>query len=200
MNLYGYVGNDPLNATDPNGMYGRGSGWTDKDWKKFDTQQKQVAKDMRKTSSNLRDRSRSTRMPRERAQQKEMADSLDKGAATLENDGSDGKTLANLVSADFMKNVGSTPDAAANTPRGSTVINVNKDHWSWKEDDSKFMRWTYGHESLHAGAKLRDEKWGPTGKVAYRFGTEGEQDAYRSMTGTDQAARNPDHIMSEVYP
>lgn len=49
MNWYGYVGNDPLNATDPSGMIKRGSGFDDSTWKEA----KSSAEDASKTMEGL---------------------------------------------------------------------------------------------------------------------------------------------------
>ena len=202
MNLYGYVNNDPGNATDPSGEYGRGSGWKNKkDWEKFDKAQKKAATDMRKTAGKLRDRSRSTRMPGERAKLKGMADGLDKGAGFLENDGSDGKTLAHLVSGDGMVSLGNSRDAAASAPRNGTTMNVNRDSSTWKDNtvDGDFLRqWMIGHESLHS-AGFSDLQFG--GATAYRLSRRGSASrrAFDHFTYEPEGWKNPDHMMCEVY-
>ncbi|MFN9162772.1 MAG: RHS repeat-associated core domain-containing protein [Alphaproteobacteria bacterium] len=202
MNLYGYVNNDPVNATDPSGEYGRGTGWSDEEWRKFDAEQARAASDMERSASQLE--SRASSMDRAGTpgggRLRDRAIKLRQGAEVLRNDGSDGKTRAHLLSPTEWMKAGASPGAPAATPRGTRMIIVNRDHWSWREGNRAFMRWSYGHESLHAGPRLHDQIWSPTRQVAYRFGRPEQQAAFQSMTGTSQAEMNPDHIMSEVYP
>ncbi|MBP6014640.1 MAG: RHS repeat-associated core domain-containing protein [Alphaproteobacteria bacterium] len=203
MNLYAYVGNDPLNATDPSGNYGRGSGWGDKDWEKFNKAQKQAAMDMRATARDLRDRSRSTKMLSEKARLKGMADGLDKGAGMLENDGSDGVTKANAEDGATWAANGNSPAEAASAAVGGTTITINTGHKVWTSGDTPLLQWIVGHESLHS-AGLHDQRWrvenGGNGRLAYRNGDKSERRAFRGISGTPQAEQNPDHLMERVYP
>jgi len=53
-NRYAYVMNDPVNATDPTGMYARGSGWTDEEWNKFNEAQNAAAEAAEGAVDNLK--------------------------------------------------------------------------------------------------------------------------------------------------
>jgi RHS repeat-associated protein len=201
MSLYGYVGNDPANLMDPTGEYGRGSGWTDIDWEKCERAQKQGARDMRRTARDLREAARSTRQSGEKVRLTEMGEGLDKGAAMLENDGSDGKTLAHLVSGDWMQALGSRRDAAASAPLNGTTLNVNRDSHAWRDESNagNFLRqWIYGHEALHS-AGYRDLEF--DGATAYRLmpRSSRERRAYQHFSSVRGGWKNPDHMMCEVY-
>ncbi|MCC5855305.1 MAG: hypothetical protein JJU10_06430 [Idiomarina sp.] len=82
-NRYAYVNNNPYKFVDPDGMYARGSGWSDEGWSKYDAAQKQLAEDAAKVVTSLR-----------------------KGAARFE----DGQTNANGYSASELNSMASYLD------------------------------------------------------------------------------------------
>jgi hypothetical protein len=93
VDLYTYVGNDPLDKTDPSGDYGEGTGWTDDTWKKFNAVQQKAAGDMEKQAGKLdtkadkldsKGRSGGDAL-------RQTAGNLRSGAEALRSDGSDGK-------------------------------------------------------------------------------------------------------------
>ncbi len=194
MNLYAYVGNDPLNMVDPTGMYGQGSGWSDEDWKKFDAAQKEVAADMSKAAGDLRNEAGGLGEGEvngdgySASQLTSVADSLEAGAAALNDDGSGG----------YLAHAGDSSDTGgmfATAGIGGKSMTVNVGDAAFQSHSN--VRWMAGHESLH-NAGLSDQV-GPTGETAYRFGS-GQQVITFKRLRKSKRPKNPDHIMSLVYP
>ncbi|MGB5486366.1 MAG: hypothetical protein WBN06_03165, partial [Lysobacterales bacterium] len=193
--MYVYVGNDPVNAVDPTGTYGRLKGWKDKDWKKFDTAQKEAAADMSEEAGNLR---RSAEQLADgdvdsegysASELNSMADRLDAGVSALMDDGSNGYWAKSGDSNDTGGDFGSAPV-------GGKSVTVNVTHPGFSSQSS--TRWMAGHESLHS-AGLEDQ-YGFNGYRAYKIGLlEQERLAFRRLMKS-RRFKNPDHIMSRVYP
>lgn len=196
VNLYAYVANDPVNGRDPSGNYGKGSGWEkrDREWKRFDRAQKAAASDMRKTAAKLIDKSnKQTGDKRDVSLQK--ARDLVGGAAKLESNGSDGYE-ANYVEAKDWKG---SDNAAARAPLGGMTMSVNGGHAAWSSGgDTTMVKFVVGHESLHSD--YRRHAIGPNGQISYRYGGPANRQAYADVTDTSAGNRDPDHLMSEVYP
>jgi RHS repeat-associated protein len=193
LNLYAYVANDPLNRTDPDGLYGRGDGFTDDEWKKFEKVQTKAA-DLMERQAERMDR----KADKLDAKGKDGGDrlrtassSLRDGAAALRSDGSDGK-IANAVSADDWtrdKNV-----AAYVNGVGGNIVTVNLGHDAVRTGGASFGR-VLTHESLHT-AGLSD--W-VRGERAYCCsGVQEHLKQYRSLTPEEQV-RNPDYLMNMVW-
>jgi hypothetical protein len=194
MNLYAYVGNDPVNVVDPTGMYGRGYGWSDDDWKKFDGSQKKAASDMSASASSMRKEAGGIKDGETSAngysgsELNSMAEKLDAGAAALNDDGSGGY-FANAVS--------SLEDTRiAEATIGGKDVSVDVNHLGFGDNKNSFY---FGHESLHS-AGLYDYYLGKNG--AYRYGSKDEVRVYKSLSNfmLGKRYKNPDHVMSEVYP
>src|SRR5690606_4138588 len=83
----------PMNFTDPTGKYGRGEGWTERQWKKFDKAQKAAAKKMNSKAARLEKKAaKLDKKGKDGGDNlRTAASSLRKGADALNSDGSDGK-------------------------------------------------------------------------------------------------------------
>ncbi|RYY02166.1 MAG: hypothetical protein EOO53_14115 [Gammaproteobacteria bacterium] len=197
MDLYSYVGNDPMNGTDPTGTYGMGTGWNDESWKKFNKVQQAAAARMEKAATGLNakadklDKGGKGGGDEKRAQ----ANSLSAGAKALRSDGSDGKVANALSKGDYSKLPNATAAGAALADVGGSVINVNitAEVWTTKINNHEQQEWAVGHESLHT-AGLRHLYIGTD--AGYKFGTPAQQDAFDALEGT----LNPDNLMQRAYP
>ncbi len=213
LNLYAYVGNDPVNHTDPTGDYQRGDGFTDDQWKQFDKAQQGAAKDMNNRAGKLdasaakRDAAGKSGGDRMRTE----ATNLRNGTAALSASGP-GAPRANLLSDSAFASardgdVGCTgcsakSNSAAYTLRsGAATLFKNGAQGIFDLSSAASARWIIGHDSMHTtlGGGLRD-RLGPNGLPGYRYGLPGNVDAYNALKGTDVGAQSPDNLMGEVYP
>jgi RHS repeat-associated protein len=197
-NLYAYVGNDPVNRSDPTGTYGRGAGFSDGEWQKFDRVQRRTARDMITRAIKM-ERTADRRDANGRpggAALRQQATALRGGAAALTSDGSDGKIASVLSGTDYVRQ-GGTAKGVALAEIGGSKMWLNRDRSDGWTGDSMMSRWAVGHESLHTFGLVHQK--GSNGRVAYRWGYPEEQEVYRRMRGTPQALINPDHLMDEVY-
>jgi RHS repeat-associated protein len=195
MNLYAYVGNDPVNMTDPTGMYGRGTGWSDEDWEKYDAAQQQAASDMSSTASSMRDQAAGLKDGATSADRysvselNSMADNLDAGATALNDDGSGGYTANAVSSFDDVNQYGKAA-------LGGKIITMATDHHDFTNSNTFRLHGNVGHESLH-NAGLSHPKW--RGYVPYRYGSFGQVKSFEDLPQSRRAS-NPDHVLKRVYP
>jgi len=195
-NRYLYCQNDPLNMIDPDGRYGQGFGWNPKEWAKFVKTQAKAAKKMLKRADKLEKKAEKLDEKGKEGGDdlRKVATYLRQGAADLKNDGTgpDGKVANALGGGSFPD-----PNIAAASIKSGNVVFVNKDHKTWNRSGG-MAQYTIGHESLHTGAGLDDEK-DSQGFDAYKFGEKPNREAYRNLKGTEQARKNPDHIMDGCF-
>lgn len=210
-NRYWYANNSPYRFTDPDGRYGRGTGWKDPDWKKFDRAQQSAAKSLERASAKitkaletgkgLKGVTRS--FERTFGKGTGTAENMSKVASTmtsmagaLRDDGSGG-FMANAMTASEMmaaypnQMTADTPAGVPSNNRSLMLVNINHPSLNSPSD----MSWIVGHESAHGvgvvGHGIVD------GDAAYRFGSPGERDAFKQLPEVDPAAalRNPDTLM-----
>ena len=188
---YTYVNNNPYKYVDPDGKYGRGSGWTDEKWKKFDSAQKALGEKMASASESLTSQAaglqegESTSDGYSASDLTSMASSLDKGLAAINNNGTGG----HFANAESMKG-----NLAGTGVIGGKTITMNTSHANFGNNQS--TKFTIGHESLH-NAGLTHPKH--IGFVPYRFGSFGQRMSYKNLPKHKQVT-NPDHVMSQVFP
>jgi RHS repeat-associated protein len=197
INLYAYVGNDPMNRTDPMGMYAQGSGWDEKSWKKFDKVQQGTASKMEKNASKME-----ARADKLDAKGKSGGDELRAGAANLKSGAADLRSttkVANRVDGATMNKIhgGACAGGAACAVIGGNSITINKDSSIWSATSS-IQSFVLGHESLHSGAGLTDMT--STGYNSYIIGSPAERETFKRLKGTLEGANTPDNLMDLVYP
>lgn len=112
---------------DPTGRYGRGSGFTDEEWKKFDKVQQRAASDMEKRAGKLEAKADKLDAKGKSggAELRATADHLRDGASALRSDGSDGK-MANQVDSATCQKMGGTENGAAFVVGNGPIMTVNE--------------------------------------------------------------------------
>jgi hypothetical protein len=199
VNLYAYVGGDPVNRVDPSGNFSRGKGFSDSQWKRFERDQQQAANDMDKKAGALEKRADEAdkKKPGSGAVSKRAAENLRAGASVL-RDTSSTAPSANLVpNGDWSTvNPKGSPSSQAFVRGGNAYFRDSK--LGVFGSNGPGGKWIIGHEGLHIGGNLRDQI-GSNGFPAYRNPDTPMMDSYNKLKGTMQGADNPDNLMGEVY-
>ena len=198
---------------DPTGEYGRGTGFSDKEWKKFNKSQQKAADKIGKAAGHLRSAAIKTRAGDKlsRAEKKivkkfkksvdgnatadqldQVAGNLEDSATALRDDGSLGYT-ANAETADQWSANGYSSSAAARAVRGGQTVTVNLGH------SSRYSKHVLSHESLHNVGGFGDQRLG--GHKAYKYGDREQRRALKKLPHQrpDLAIRNPDSILGVVF-
>jgi RHS repeat-associated protein len=185
-NLYRYCHNDPVNRSDPDGLYGRGDGFSDDQWKRFDRAQQDAASKIEKAAAKMDTKIFEKVFGKGSATRENLSrvsHTMQKMAAALRDDGSKGY-IANATHAWAIHARGMNENTMGHTKVNGTMIRINVDHPLYGNNFR--LGWTAGHESGH-DAGLRDE--------AYKHQTE----LYRGLTPA-QALRNADSYMDFANP
>ncbi|MFZ1218881.1 MAG: RHS repeat-associated core domain-containing protein [Chthoniobacterales bacterium] len=182
-NLYRYCHNDPVNKSDPTGLYGMGTGWTDEQWKKFDTAQQAAAARIEKAAAKM--------------DVKTFEKVFGKGSATPENMAKVQETMGKMVAA--LRDDGTNGyKANAYTEKGRVMgrgdvggkeLKINVGHSSFGNHSA--LTWVAGHESGHNAGMGHGTVNGVT---AYKYGNEAEKDAYKNLPTAGRLG-NPDNYM-----
>ena len=184
-NLYRYCHNDPVNRVDPTGLYGRGSGFSDEQSKKFAEAQQKVADAIAKVLKSMdpkafeKDFGAGSATPEKMSK---VSGILGKVLGALQDDGTKG-FMANGVTPAQLAAGGKSPNVIGAGDLPGKEIRVNTGHPQYNNPFQ--LAWTIGHESGH-NFGLRDS--------AYKWGTAAEMNAYRRLPAST-ALGNPDNLM-----
>ena len=207
INLYAYVGNDPVNKADPTGTHGRGSGFTDDQWKKFDRAQQAAAGRLERASGKINDAVAAGGKSFERASRQferkfgegtgtaenmtKVAGQMSGMAAALRDNGSGGH-MANGMSAAEFAAAGRSPGAMASGAIGGTTMSVNLGHSEFGK--SGVLGWAIAHEAGHNVGLVHP----PIGGVVpYAMGNPAQQALFGRLPSIDPGAAmaNPDAVL-----
>ena len=162
VNLYAYINNDPINGRDPTGTYGRGNGFTDDQWKKFDRAQQAQAGRFERAASRLSGAVAAGGKAFEKAaagyektfgkgsgtaeNMSRTAGRLTQMAGALRDNGSGGHMVTGLSSAAYAAQ-GRSPGSMAYGAINGKAMTVNVGHAGFGNRGQ--LGWAIGHESGH---------------------------------------------------
>jgi RHS repeat-associated protein len=209
-NLFRYCHNDPVDLTDPMGLYAKGEGWTPDQWKKFDQAQQTASRQLEKAVNRIvlaREAGKESKEFKSLSKdfqkifgKEATAENLSKVAHTaremitaLRDDGRNGHIANAMSSKEIMANFrGTDRDTMAVGVLSGTKIYVNLEHRSFGKASA--LSWAAGHESAH-NVGLKHGML--NGVTAYKYGKEQERETYRMLPSVapDEAIHNPDNFM-----
>jgi RHS repeat-associated protein len=205
LNVYTYVGDDPLDHNDPTGDYGCGQGFTKASCDEFNRAQAYAADKLAKAAARLRAALAAGGKAFDKAAkafEKEfgkgtgsaenmtaMAGKMTSMASALKDDGSSGH-WATLLSGNAFKELGDST-AMARAGAGQTML-VNLDHPFFGQ--ANVLGWAAGHESGHDEG-LTHPRIG--GIIPYAMGDTRRRALFNRLSSIDPAAAltNPDKVM-----
>jgi RHS repeat-associated protein len=182
-NLYRYCHNDPVNHSDPTGLYGMGTGWTDDQWKTFNAAQQAAASRLEKASVKM--------------DAKVFEKVFGKGSATAENMAKVQHTMQGMAAAlrddgtkGYIANARPEPGSSVmgrGSEPGKTVW-INTAHNLFGKIGAQ--SWNVGHESGHNMGLHH----GTGDNAAYKYGNDAQKATYQNQSPADRL-RNPDNYM-----
>lgn len=207
-NRYSYANNNPYRFTDPDGRLSRGTGWTDRQWKQFDSAQQSAAGSLEKAAAKITNAMATGGKALQRME-KGFERNFGAGTATAENmsqvagnmgamaaalrDTGTGAIPANAMTGEALaaaySGIGSNTLAGVPTT-GPVQVLVNISHPGFNV--SSTLAWATGHETAHGVLGYKDQRM--DGIRAYKFGSPAEQSVFKTLPG-DQRLINPDHLM-----
>lgn len=189
-----YANNNPYKYVDPDGRYGRGTGWSDKDWNKFDRAQQQAAGQLEKAADRINQALGTGEGMKSVTRAFEK--SFGEGSATPENMAKVASTLSGMAgalrdngSAGFVANVDRSLDTLGAAVRGTREILINPSNERF--GSGSILKHAVGHESAHS-VGMRDQRM--NGVTAYKYGSMDQKRSFRELP-SDQRLINPDHLM-----
>ena len=220
MNLFRYCGDDPVDRTDPTGLYARGTGWSDKDWALFSNSQPGAADAAEKALAITERALANGGKVMEDAQKAfekafgsgsakrenlvEIARKLQGMAEALRDNGAKGY-YANAVTDAYMKSVkqpGMAGLAWSNDPKS---IYINTEARSFNSvskagSPDQTRQWIMTHESSHNFGQ--DDIRGKFGRAYKNSNDPGQAASFQRLPNENPAGalRNADTLTSFVFP
>lgn len=206
-NRYWYANNNPYKNVDPDGRLSRGTGFTDKQWQRFDRAQQRAASNFDKAAAKIAGALQTGRGMKEVT--KAFEKSFGPGSATPGNMAKVAGDMSAMAAA--LQDTGpSAIPANALTPQqlnaafpgagsatlagvptsGPKQVVVNVGHSEFTNPST--LAWGVGHEMGHAILGYNDQRF--NGYKAYKFGDPDQRSSFQGLPG-QQRLVNPDHLM-----
>ena len=181
--------------------FSRGDGFSGSEWADFNRDQQSAANDMAERAKRLwAEADRLDQKGQDGGNRlREAAKHLQDGAANLRDTSAAAPKAHFLPDKEYFEArrlAGYTtknPDSQAFTTQDGRSATFRRGDLNIFGERSPRAKWNIGHEALHT-LGLIDER-GPDGKHAYL-----DSKAFRRIRGTKKEIRNPDSLMSWVYP
>jgi RHS repeat-associated protein len=211
MNLFRYCGDDPIDRSDPTGLYAQGYGWSAAQWSVFERAQGAAAQALEKASNRI-DNSLKDGGKELTSLKKDFEKVYGNGSATTKNMSEVSETMkkmdralrdngrlgffANAVTAADARAVKSSSVAGYTYASDAKSIYINTDHRSF---GTSLTTDAVMHESGH-NAGLIDVTY--RGINAYRRGDYIDRESFRGLPARNPAAAltNSDTLVSFVIP
>jgi RHS repeat-associated protein len=203
-NRYWYANANPYRYVDPDGRYGRGAGWSNSDWNRFNRAQKDMAAKLERAAAKINKalesgEGGSVSRAFERTfgegtataeNMSAVASALSDMASALNDNGSAGFTVTLASGSEISNLVGRDARSALATAEvNGKAMYVNRDHPQF--GNGRELGRATGHESAH-NFGFRDQQF--NGTTAYIDGFPKQQNAFKNLP-PEQRLINPDHLM-----